>query len=200
MNPAMEHTEELPGTVEALTARAREMAVILNTLKELYHATETKKEKHRVKKQIGPTYRILKAIQLKITNLKLEANDVDHHASSPINDENEADGAPPPKTTSLDSPTTPSKPNPIDTTDGPKTLATPSEPNFTVISTDALEPDVDDALIEASDDSPLPPWILNSKVSPKQPKKARATDHAVSRFTAGSRVYCFGHLDKRQDS
>lgn len=54
------------------------------------------------------------------------------------------------------------------------------------------KPDFADASAEIS----LLPWILNFKVTPKEPKEASATDHAVLRFVADGKVHCFGLRDE----
>lgn len=41
-----------------------------------------------------------------------------------------------------------------------------------------------------------PPWILDSDVDPKEPRRANPTNDAVLRFIADGNVYCFGHLDR----
>lgn len=190
----MEQTEELPNTVEALYARGRELLRVLRALAEQIEPAKTKKEKRRIRDEMMPSYELLQAIKRKIRDLEQSAIEVDHNAGSPTNENKEQAPATSPKP---DSSAVPPKPDPIDASARPDSPAIPPEPILAdaPAETDFSAVDPEPTFADAPVTTSLPPWI-NSKITPKKPKKSSPNDHAVLRFIADGKVHCFGRLDR----
>lgn len=199
----MEPTDKLPETLEDLEKRRAELTAFIAPLVAKFKAASTKKEKASLMKQLRPNFQLLETIMSKIEELEQTA-DADVHTVTEAkpdesrHGEHEGDiaSAADNKTDSV--------------TNDQRQAATADDTHHKVNSpmdTDSgnHQPDehhtsdlaVDDEEVEEWAERPVdPPWILDSDVDPKEPRRANPTNDAVLRFIADGKVYCFGHLDR----